>query len=83
MAKLLAIHTDRTAGRGRRRQLDPVFPFAGHHERYALTGRLDYALSSKHQLTVRYNYGHSADSNPGHNEVLSGSGTTTTIANRP
>lgn len=47
---------------------------------YNLTGRFDHKLSDKHQLTVRYIYGHSADNDPFHDEVLPGYGATASIA---
>ena len=47
---------------------------------YNLTGRFDHKLTDKHQLTVRYIYGHSADTNPYHDEVLPGYGDTAVIA---
>jgi hypothetical protein len=47
---------------------------------YNLTGRFDHKLSDRHQLTVRYIYGHSADTNPFHDEVLPGYGDTASIA---
>ena len=47
---------------------------------YTLTGRLDHKLSEKHQLTVRYIYGHSNDNDPFHDEVLPGYGNTASIA---
>ncbi len=46
---------------------------------YNLTGRFDQKLSSKHQLTMRYIYGHAADSDPFHDEVLPGYGNTASI----
>ncbi len=46
---------------------------------YNLTGRFDQRLSDKHQLTVRYIYGHAADSDPFHDEVLPGYGNTASI----
>ncbi len=50
------------------------FPSPDALNDYTLTGRMDYALTAKHQLTVRYTYGHSAESNPGHSETLPGLG---------
>lgn len=47
---------------------------------YTLTGRLDQRLSDKHQLSVRYVYGHSNESDPFHDEVLPGYGATSSIA---
>ena len=47
---------------------------------YNLTGRFDQKLTDKHQLTVRYIYGHSADSNPFHDESLPGYGQTANVS---
>ena len=47
---------------------------------YTLTGRFDQKLTDKHQLTVRYIYGHSAEGNPFHDETLPGYGNTAVIA---
>ena len=46
---------------------------------YALTGRFDHKLTNKHQLTIRYNYYHSAESDPYHDESLPGYGNTTVL----
>ncbi len=43
---------------------------------YSFTGRFDQKLTDKHQLTVRYQYSHSNESDPYHDEVLPGYGTT-------
>jgi hypothetical protein len=43
---------------------------------YNLTGRFDQKLSNKHQLTVRYNYAHSNETDPFHDESLPGYGNT-------
>ena len=56
------------------------FPSPDALNDYTLTGRLDYAVTPKHQLTVRYTYGHSAESNPQHSEVLPGIGSYDNIA---
>jgi hypothetical protein len=47
---------------------------------YNLTGRFDQKLSDRHQLTARYIYGHSADNDPFHDEVLPGYGNTASIS---
>lgn len=47
---------------------------------YNLTGRFDHKLSDKHQLTVRYIYGHSAENDPFHDEALPGYGATASVA---
>lgn len=56
------------------------FPSPDPLNDYTLSGRLDHKLSSKHQLTVRYNYGHSAEGDAFHDEVLPGYGNTTVVA---
>lgn len=56
------------------------FPSPDALNDYTLTGRFDHKLTDKHQLTVRYIYSHSADSNPFHDEVLPGYGDTSVIA---
>ena len=43
---------------------------------YNLTGRFDHKLSNKHQLTIRYNYAHSNETDPFHDESLPGYGNT-------
>jgi hypothetical protein len=50
------------------------FPSPDNLNSYSLTGRLDHKLTDKHQLTLRYIYGHAADSNPLHDEALPGYG---------
>src|SRR6185437_3252766 len=50
------------------------FPSPDNLNSYNLTGRFDQKLTSKHQLTVRYIYGHAAESDPLHDEVLPGYG---------
>lgn len=47
---------------------------------YSFTGRFDEKLTEKHQLTVRYQYSHSKESDPFHDEVLPGYGTTSVPA---
>jgi Carboxypeptidase regulatory-like domain len=47
---------------------------------YSFTGRFDQKLTEKHQLTVRYQYSHSNESDPFHDEVLPGYGTTSVPA---
>jgi Carboxypeptidase regulatory-like domain/TonB dependent receptor len=46
---------------------------------YTLTGRFDQKLTEKHQLTVRYIYGHSNENDPFHDESLPGYGNTAVI----
>lgn len=50
------------------------FPSPDALNSYTLTGRLDQKLTDRHELTIRYIYGHANDSNPLHNEVLPGYG---------
>ena len=56
------------------------FPSGDNLNSYQLTGRLDQKLTAKHQLTVRYNYGHSNESDPFHDETIPGYGQTAVIA---
>ncbi len=52
------------------------FPSEDALNAYQLTGRFDQKLSDRHQLTVRYNYNHSNESDPYHDEVIPGYGQT-------
>ncbi len=70
MAKLLAITPVGQQDLGDGVSTLLFFPSPDSLNDYTLTGRFDYAITPKHQLTVRYTYGHLADSNPGHSEVL-------------
>lgn len=56
------------------------FPSPDPYNAYTFTGRFDHKLTDKHQLTVRYIYGHSNDGDPFHDEVLPGYGKTAVIA---
>jgi Carboxypeptidase regulatory-like domain len=56
------------------------FPSPDALNSYSLTGRFDHKLTNKHQLTVRYIYGHSAETDPFHDESLPGYGATSVIA---
>ena len=56
------------------------FPSPDPNNAYTLTGRFDQKLTDKHQLTVRYIYGHSRDANPFHDEILPGIGNTASIS---
>ena len=47
---------------------------------YNLTGRFDHKLTNRDQLTVRYVYGHSAETDPFHDETLPGLGATSNIS---
>ncbi|HEX6773236.1 MAG TPA: carboxypeptidase regulatory-like domain-containing protein, partial [Acidobacteriaceae bacterium] len=80
MAKLLAITPVGQQDLGDGVSTLLFFPSPDALNDYFLTGRLDYAVSAKHQLSVRYTYGHLADSNPGHSEVLPGIGYYNNIA---
>ncbi len=55
------------------------FPSPDSLNSYTLTGRFDQKLTDKHQLTVRYIYGHSAESDPFHDESIPGYGATSVI----
>ncbi len=55
------------------------FPSPDALNSYNLTGRFDHKLTDKHQLTIRYIYGHSADTNPFHDESIPGYGSTSVI----
>ena len=55
------------------------FPSPDALNSYTLTGRFDQKLTEKHQLTVRYIYGHSNESDPFHDEVIPGYGQTAVI----
>jgi hypothetical protein len=74
MAKLLAITPNGQQDVGDGVSSFLFFPSPDALNDYTLTGRMDYALTAKHQLTVRYTYGHTADSNPGHSEIFPGVG---------
>ena len=56
------------------------FPSSDPLNSYSFTGRFDHKISDKHQLTVRYIYGHSNEGNPFHDEDLPGYGSTAVIA---
>ena len=55
------------------------FPSPDALNSYTLTGRFDQRLTDKQQLTVRYIYGHSNESDPFHDEVIPGYGQTAVI----
>jgi hypothetical protein len=74
MAKLLAITPTGQQDVGDGVSSILFFPSPDVLNSYTLTGRFDYALNPKHQLTVRYTYGHLGESNPQHSEVLPGLG---------
>jgi hypothetical protein len=56
------------------------FPSPDNLNAYNLTGRFDHKLTDRQQVSVRYVYGHSNDSNPFHDEVLPGLGATSVVA---
>ncbi len=74
IAKILALAPVGHADNGDGASTTYFFPSPDVLNSYSLTGRLDHALTNRHQLTVRYIYGHGADSNPLHDEVLPGYG---------
>jgi Carboxypeptidase regulatory-like domain len=55
------------------------FPSPDALNSYTITSRFDQKLTNKHQLTVRYIYGHSAETDPFHDESLPGYGATSVI----
>jgi hypothetical protein len=55
------------------------FPSPDPLNSYSFTGRFDHKITDKHQLSVRYTYGHSKDGNPSHDEALPGYGNTAVI----
>lgn len=46
---------------------------------YQFTGKFDHKLTTNHQVSLRYTYGHSNDADPSHDEVLPGYGNTSQI----
>ncbi|MEO6910880.1 MAG: TonB-dependent receptor [Edaphobacter sp.] len=80
VAKILALAPVGQADNGDGVSTTYFFPSPDALNSYSLTGRLDQKLTDRHQLTVRYIYGHSADSNPSHDEVLPGYGSSALIA---
>jgi hypothetical protein len=74
IAKILALAPVGQADNGDGVSTTYFFPSPDVLNSYNLTGRLDQRLTDKHQLTVRYLYGHAGDSNPLHDEVLPGYG---------
>jgi carboxypeptidase family protein len=74
IAKILAIAPVGQADNGDGVSTTYFFPSPDALNAYSFTGRLDHKLTNKHQLTIRYIYGHSAESNPFHDEVLPGYG---------
>jgi hypothetical protein len=80
VAKVLALAPVGQADNGDGVSTTYFFPSPDSLNNYNLTGRLDHKLSERHQLTVRYIYGHSADSNPFHDEVFPGYGSTSVLS---
>ncbi|WP_348266664.1 carboxypeptidase-like regulatory domain-containing protein [Edaphobacter sp. DSM 109919] len=74
IAKILALAPVGQADNGDGVSTTYFFPSLDALNSYNLTGRFDQKLTNKHQLTVRYIYGHAAESNPFHDEVLPGYG---------
>ncbi len=79
ITKILAITPAGQADNGDGVSATYFFPSGDSLNSYSLTGRFDHKLSDKHQLTVRYIYGHSADNDPFHDEVLPGYGSSASI----
>ena len=74
VAKLLAITPVGQVDNGDGVSTTLFFPSPDSLNGYNLIGRFDQKLTDRHQLTVRYQYGHSAESNPFHDEILPGQG---------
>jgi hypothetical protein len=79
MNKIFAVTPVGQADNGDGVSTQYFFPSPDALNAYNLTGRFDHKLTDKHQLTVRYIYGHSADNDPFHDEVLPGYGDTSNI----
>ena len=77
--KILAVTPVGQADNGDGVSTTYFYPSPDPLNNYNLTGRFDHKLTDKHQLSVRYIYGHSADGNPFHDEVLPGYGNTSVI----
>lgn len=80
MAKVFAVMPVGQADNGDGVSTTYFFPSPDPLNSYQFTGRFDHTITSKHQLTVRYNYGHSNEADPFHDEVLPGYGNTAVIA---
>ena len=78
--KLLAVTPVGQADNGDGVSTTYFFPSPDPLNQYTLTGRFDHKLTDKHQLSVRYIYGHSAEGDPFHDETLPGLGNTQVIA---
>jgi hypothetical protein len=80
VAKILALAPVGQADNGDGVSTTYFFPSPDALNSYTLTGRFDQKLSSKHQLTVRYIYGHSNETDPFHDEILPRMGNTSVPA---
>ncbi len=79
ITKILAITPAGQAGNGDGVSATYFYPSGNALNAYSLTGRFDQKLTNRHQLTLRYVYGHSAENDPFHDEVLPGYGNTAAI----
>jgi Carboxypeptidase regulatory-like domain/TonB dependent receptor len=79
MAKIFAITPVGQADNGDGVSTTYFFPSPDDLNSYTFTGRFDQKLTDKHQLTVRYIYGHSNENDPFHDESLPGYGNTAVI----
>jgi hypothetical protein len=80
IAKILAIAPVGQVDNGDGVSTTYFFPSSDALNGYNLTGNFTHHLTDKHEVTVRYIYGHSNDSDPFHDEVLPGYGQTAVIA---
>jgi hypothetical protein len=76
VAKILAIAPVGQVDNGDGVSTIYFFPSPDALNAYTLTGRFDHKLTDKHQITGRYIYSHSKESDPFHDEVLPGYGST-------
>lgn len=79
IAKIFAVAPVGQADNGDGASTTYFFPSPDVLNDYNLTGRFDHKLSEKHQLTTRYIYGHSAETDPFHDESLPGFGNTSAL----
>jgi hypothetical protein len=80
VAKILALAPVGQTDNGDGVSTTYFFPSSDALNAYSFTGRFDHKLTDRHQLTVRYQYAHSNESDPFHDEVLPGYGTTSVPA---
>ena len=80
VAKILALAPVGQADNGDGVTTNYFFASPDSLNAYQLTGRFDQKLTDREQLTVRYQYAHSNESDPFHDEVLPGYGTTSVPA---